>query len=82
MNDVTRSSQFIANSLKVFDNQIEVFFQTFQFLFFFFSSYCNLFSSISGPIQFIVFQEITYLLILFVTIFVLSYAFFGQYAFF
>ena len=56
MNDVTRSSQFIANSLKVFDNHIEVF-QTFQFLLFF-SSNCNLFSSMRGAIQFLVFQEI------------------------
>ena len=81
MNDVSRCSQFIANSLKVYDNQIVVFFQTFQFLLFF-SSNCNLFSSMRGAIQFLVFQEITYLLILFVTMFALLYAFFGQYAFF
>ena len=66
MNAVTRSSQFIANSLKVYDIHFQSFFQTFQFLLFF-SSNCNLFSSMRGPVQFLIIQKITYLLILFVT---------------
>ena len=68
MKDVTRSSQFIANSRKVYDKHIEVFFQTFQFLLFF-SSNSNLISSMRGRIHFLVFQEIINLLILFITMF-------------
>ena len=41
MNDITRSSQFIANIRKVYDIYV---FQTCQFLMFFLST-CNLFSS-------------------------------------
>ena len=70
MNDVTQRSQFIANSLKVYDKHIEVFL--------FFSSNCNLFSSMRDPIQFLVIQEITYPVILFV----LDVLFVGQYKFF
>ena len=65
-------SQFIALSLKVY----AYIFKHFQFLLFF-SSNCNLFSSMRGHIQFLVFQKIIYLLILFVT----DSLFFGQYAF-
>ena len=66
MIDLTQSSQFVPNSRKVYDKHFEIFFPIFEFLLFF-SSNCNLFSSMSGPIQFLVFQEITYLLILFFT---------------
>ena len=31
MNDVTRSIQFIANSLKIYDKHIEMFFKRFSF---------------------------------------------------
>ena len=63
-------SHFIAFSLKVYDIH-------FQYLLFF-SSTCNLFSSMRGHIQFLVFQKITDLLILFVT----DALFFGQNAFY
>ena len=64
--------QFIALSLKVYD----IHFQTFQFSLFF-SSNCNLFSSIRGHIQFLEFHTIKYLLIIIVT----DALFVGQYAF-
>ena len=52
MNDVTRSSQFIVNSLNLYDIiHIQKIFQAFQFLLFF-SSTCNLFLSLRGAIQF------------------------------
>ena len=56
MNDVTRSSQFIVNSDKFYDIHLLLFFKLFSFCVFF-SSNCNLFSSIGGPIQFRVFQK-------------------------
>ena len=77
MIDVTRSSQFIVNSLKVYENHFEIFFHFFRFLLFF-SSNCNLFSLMRAPIQFLVFQEIKYLLKLFFTYIL----FVGQCAFF
>ena len=75
MIDVTQNSQFIAK-IKVYDKHFEILLPTFQFLLFFLSN-CNLFSSIRGPIQFLLFQKITYLLNFFFT----SVLFVGQYAF-
>ena len=58
MNDITQSSKFLSNSPKVYDIHFQRFFKnTFQFLLFF-SSTCNLFSSLRGHIQFPVIHKV------------------------
>ena len=58
INYLTQCSQLIANSLKVHDiNRFRKFFQRLQFSLFF-SSTCSLFSSLRGPIQFVVNQKL------------------------
>ena len=65
MNDITRSSQFIANSLKVFYITYFRRFSNFFLVFVVFSvNFVKLFSSLRGPIQFLVFQTKIYHLIL------------------
>ena len=61
MNDVTRSSQFTANSLEIYDKHFEIFFKLFSFVVLIVKLYYIFMNERS---QFLAFLEITYLVLL------------------